>query len=945
MRTGIYSANKEKGFSLVEMLISMVIFSIVMGIIYTYLLQTKLDVAEVQEELNTADNAQTAINSLRKDLYRIGIGRDSGQEQPQLLRAGMYEIIFISDLDQEIRNQDKRFGSPNHNLIGMTFNPGDDYYPLAFLYDATIPENRKSHNFDPLVAYGNQNLGAEIVRYSLDMNSDGVINYEDLEDNIDIDADRVHTQNPNDFWLNKEWWGTVKLPGFYRNSYSGSHPVAFNLKGMFYKHDAGIPVASNNRFRYPAGNYPPPIFTYWGHFYNTITANDDPQDENWPGEPIELWGDWGGQRPTFNQPSTPNLITGARDGVLSDAEIQYMYNNPLYCEVNLNYLQASSGRAGERDGQDLNGNGIPGEQQLDDFIRRIGVTIITESDSPNPNRPNLQRSDLRNPANPSYYYYQDYELSVQINPRNLAYSGNPVIQIDQMTPTPPPSTPTPAPPTNTPDPSAPTPTQTNTPIPSPTPGFTPGLYDPFNSDVIIGTETNLIKAVNIDRNGTIAPDLCAEALQLDLYAGSGSIIDMEPANFCDVPGFFDRWNDLVIATDATNGIPNLIYFKHLAYRGIDGIQRVNDIIVGSETQDQISCIEVGNLGYFGLAHEDYDEVVVAYRRPGVPSQTFLEVFFLNIQCGDLVSVGSLLPIEGFVTENSIQDMLISDFDGDGLGELVILWDSPVSAGTSQIRYYPDLNNTATGWLDYQDWFIDWGVDVQCTKLIATQATLGIPVPVEKDLIVVAENGDFRLIPNHRTGVPGDMPFPTAASDFFSPLMMNFDMENITAAAAYNRINHDLDYHPVLALVGQCPSDQYHHIIHYDISDPANIFEMPMDSGPIVPLVGTPAPTPVYPIVNPLDMVYAPTTDMSGNFRNRNLIIPTFFNLNYYYFIALMNPVDYHDTTHIWANCQFEMAGLLGGLTCITSTTNSYSEFISYMPTPTPINSPSPTATP
>ncbi|HPQ38881.1 MAG TPA: prepilin-type N-terminal cleavage/methylation domain-containing protein [bacterium] len=221
--------NQQKGFSLVEMLISMVIFSIVMGIIYTYLLQTKKDIAESEVELNTADNAQTAVNSLRKDLYQIGVGRDSANEQPQLLRAGMYDLIFVADLDRDVRNTDNRYGSIDPTIL-PPFSSGSPWMPLFFLYDSGIPVDWKYTGYDPDQEYGYKNIGAEIVRYSLDTNSDGRITVQDLEDNIDIETDRTHTFNEQDFWLLKEWWGCIKSGSNYVNQHSGLHPVAFNLR-------------------------------------------------------------------------------------------------------------------------------------------------------------------------------------------------------------------------------------------------------------------------------------------------------------------------------------------------------------------------------------------------------------------------------------------------------------------------------------------------------------------------------------------------------------------------------------------------------------------------------------------------------------------------------------------------------------------------------------------
>lgn len=931
--------NQQKGFSLVEMLISMVIFTIVMGIIYSYLLQTKKDIAESEVELNTADNAQTALNSLRKDLYQIGVGRDSEDAQPQIMRAGMYDLIFAADLDREVRNADNRYGCIDKDL-SIPISPGSPFYPLAFLWD---DDQYTGWDKDPAVRYGYRNIGAEIVRYSLDSNSDGIVNVQDLEDNIDIETERTHTMNEQDFWLMKEWWGCVQNGGVYSNQHSGHHPVAFNLRGMFYNPDGGFGENLISRFKYPSGDYPKPLFTYWGHFYNTITANDDPNDEDWPGEPIELWGDWGGQFPMLNQPATPNLLTGARDGVLSDSEIRFMYNNPNFAQVNLNYLSPYTGRPGEGLDADQNGNGIQGEDRLDQFIRRIGVTVVTESDMPNEDRPNLKRSYLANPDSPVYYYYQDYEVSIQINPRNLAYAGSPEIQMSQMTPTPPPPTPTPVPPTNTPDPSMPTPTpmSTSTPDPSMSPTPTPaGAFDDRDGEVILGT-VNGVWAMSIDQNTGLAEDICNLAEFAPYSAGFGSeVIDIEPANFCDNVTNFDAWNDLVVATNANGGAPNLFYFKHLANTSINGYTNLRDTIVGTDFLDQITCIEAGNVGDFGYVDTEYDELVVAYHRPGGAgnSHTFVEVYFLNNPCGDLINVGASLPPLDLITENKIKDMVVSDFDGDGLGELVIMMDYKTSDGLPQVRYYPDINNNSDGWLNFYEWTIDWDQDIECAAVIAAHAQGYSPMPIEKDLIIVGENGDFRIAYNQRTGNQGMFPFNTSTTSLNRPTMPFKEFNNVTGAVVYDKHAYNGSYHPLLAISGNTSGAEYTHLVHYDIDDEIIDYPWSNCSGPIYPYTPpTPLPpTPVYPVVQTAGMAYVPVQYGTTSTYNRNLIIPANIDLFADYSIALLNPCTGTSPDDPYVNCQLELNMIATGITCVASTRNAESDEISNMSTPTPM---------
>ena len=112
------SAKRGRGFSLVELLISMVIFTIVMGIIYTYLLKTKTGVSRTERELEAAENAQRALDVLRKDLYMVGVGIDTDHNQPKVILAGPYDLIFCADLDRNLPDKFARYGAFNNGVAG-----------------------------------------------------------------------------------------------------------------------------------------------------------------------------------------------------------------------------------------------------------------------------------------------------------------------------------------------------------------------------------------------------------------------------------------------------------------------------------------------------------------------------------------------------------------------------------------------------------------------------------------------------------------------------------------------------------------------------------------------------------------------------------------------------------------------------------------------------------
>lgn len=924
--------NRHAGFSLVEMLISMVVFSIVMGIIYSFLLQTKKDLSESEVELDLTDNAQTAINSLRKDLYQIGIGRDTDQNQPQILRAGMFDLMFVADLDREIRSTEKRYGSPNHEDYTMLLDPGEPFFPLKFLY--STPESLRFSGWDPNARYGYLNMGAEIVRYSLDCNGDNVVNALDLEDNIVMTDARQNTMNPNDFWLFKEWWGVVNVSGTYINQHSGRHPVAFNLRGLYFNPEGSIQPSWNSRFLYPNAGYPNVLFTYWGHFWNSVTDHDDPSDPEWPGEPLDLWGDFGLQNPIpLDQPTTPDA-NGARNGVLDRVEIEEMMWNSLKSEINLQYLFGSSGRYGESINGDENGNGIPGESRIDQFIRRIGVNVVVEADTANPKAPNLERSNLSNPAAPVYYLYKDYEISIQVNPRNLLYTGSPVVDMGQMTPTPLPPTATPVPPTNTPDPSIPTNTPTIPPTPDPfaTPTATPNAfgYDENDGEFIMGG-FNYIYGMTVSRSAPQVFDVC-NMMNSDNYTSlfGFPVTRIRPVNLCDTVGFFDEWNDVVFTNNSGNGAQNLWYYKHNPSASVNGFSAPRLTSIGTHPDDRITSFAAGNIGTFGFVDTEYDEVVVAYHRyDGTANErNFLEILALNAPCGDLLTVSSPAPMMSY-SNRIIKDMLIDDFDGDGVGELVTMTSHVGGEGYAQIRYYPDIHGA--GWSLYHDFPpLDFGTNVQCAKLVSGTVYTGNNKPVEPDLIVVAENGQFAVFTNRRAAPGSPNPWNTTVRFSTSEAFTRFS--TVTDAALYDSSNMSGPYAPLLAICGNSDTADDVQLVHYDMSN---------TSLPTIPLNHCSGS--IWPVPNQLiatrGMSYVPVMGTFG--IDTYLVIPTnVAGIDYVVFLknpAMMTGPLYDPNI----SCQKELYTIIGGINCITSTRNALSGELGDMSTPTPAVSPTP----
>ncbi len=923
--------NNDKGFSLIEMLISMIIFSIVMGIIYSFLLQTKKELTEAEIGLTLTSDAQSAINSLRKDLYQIGVGRDVVNDQPMILRAGMFDLIFCADLDREIRNPDKRYGSIDPSL-STPFGISSAFMPLYHLFDPTIPEDERFVGWDTNAEYGYKNLGAEIVRYSLDSNQDNKINHLDLEDNITIGEARQRTNNPNDFWLFKEWWGCIKDGGGYRNAHSGVHPVALNVRGLFFDPIDGVTPDENKNFKYPNGDYPTVMFTYWGHFWDSLTVPNDPSHADWPGEPLDLWGDWG------NMDTVPLIQSmvpgpdGARNGVLDQHEIERMLENPMWSEVNLNYMRYITGRAGESPDGDENGNGIPGEDRLDQFIRRIGVNILVESSSPYPKAPNLRRSDLRNPNKPVYYHYKDYEVSIDINPKNLAYSGSALVEMDQMTPTPVPTLPPTETPINTPGPGTPTVTPHETPSPDPSPSPTPtpdtGVhFDPNDGEIILGGRF-FVHARSLPYNITPPDDICQYIDTHSYFIANGyDIKHAKPANLSNPPLGKDPWKDLVLASNqAWDQNDNLFYMRHAPNKGIDGFFDLKKAKAGKGPKDQITSIATGNLGDFGFVPPEFDKIVVATHRYDSSESgiNHIQIFGVEAAFSTLVELDLLgvLVIEG-PKERYIKDMVVADFAGKGTEQLAIMTNA--SDGSPQISIYDLSGNSWTDFITLPA--LNFATGIQCAKLVVGPVLDDANYFSEPDLIVVAENGEFAIFRNKRSGqLEFEGPFyPEEASHVFK------DFDSVTGAVVYDSWNFaEGFYKPVLAIVGN--SSENMSLVHYALDTIENIHRIILASGP---LWDEDEGRPLYFVIK--GMAYVPLKN-SWDVISTHLVFNAIVD-NENYLIVSKDPV----THTVWKDsfCYHQL-NIDGGINCITSTRH---ELTQAKPTPTPEPTAFPTVVP
>jgi prepilin-type N-terminal cleavage/methylation domain-containing protein len=227
----------DKGFTMIEMLIAVVMVAIVAGGL-VYILSGSRRASRIAElDSQTQQNARVAVDFITRDLRCVGFGLDIGRGQRPIAHAGPYDLVFNANIEPEPDNAS---------------TPG---YPAAMSTSSapsTVPAGG-TILYAPTTTF---QTGAETVRFTLDSNNDGTIDANDKTDEA-IEG----TQNPFDYSLTKQAYG------FDGASNGGANEAVALLRGP----DA-----------YPDGSYPYPLFAYWyDHDDDTST-------------PDRLWGDGSG---------------------------------------------------------------------------------------------------------------------------------------------------------------------------------------------------------------------------------------------------------------------------------------------------------------------------------------------------------------------------------------------------------------------------------------------------------------------------------------------------------------------------------------------------------------------------------------------------------------------------------------------------------------------------
>ncbi len=244
----------KQGFTLIEMLVVMLIFSFIVGGILTVFINNQ-HTKQLAENLTEAQqSARLSSQILTTDLRNMGYKIDVENKQIFIVYGGPYDIVFNGDIKPYPDDPD---------------NPG---YPRAI--NPSLSPNSVGPISSPYYQPGMQyETGAETYRYTLDYNDDGTIDGTDRSANAISNS----TRNPNDYMLIRRIYG--ELSG--NTSNGGSIQQIAIVRGPDQ-----YPNQLNTTIY--------PLFTYW---YD---------NDNDPSTPLVLWGDNNGDG-TLNAAEIANL--------------------------------------------------------------------------------------------------------------------------------------------------------------------------------------------------------------------------------------------------------------------------------------------------------------------------------------------------------------------------------------------------------------------------------------------------------------------------------------------------------------------------------------------------------------------------------------------------------------------------------------------------------------
>jgi len=170
------------GFSLVELMITLVLLAIVVAVIATVMISSQGSKADTEGRLEAQQNGRAISDMIASDIRTAGYGVDVNTIPNQPAFAYVDSVEIMINVNQ--------LPFPDTSGVG----PGP-LTPTALSPTGTPMPFKLSGSYLPPAYAG----GAETIVYTLDLNNDGVVDANDQAAPLAVEAQR--TSNPNDFVL------------------------------------------------------------------------------------------------------------------------------------------------------------------------------------------------------------------------------------------------------------------------------------------------------------------------------------------------------------------------------------------------------------------------------------------------------------------------------------------------------------------------------------------------------------------------------------------------------------------------------------------------------------------------------------------------------------------------------------------------------------------------
>ena len=218
LRSWSFGRRSSAGFTLVEMLVTLVIFALVAVTVTLVLMNSAKSKQRTTQRIESEQGARAAVDLMARDIRTAGYGADmdNSPPQPAIAYVDSREILLS---ENQLPYPDPTTAAP------LAYNPVGN--PKPFPLNATA--------YTPPMRYA---TGAELIRYTLDVNNDGVVDANDVASAEGADA--AATPNPNDYVLVRQVYGD-NTGGVALNNGGTTERVALVRRPG----DAGVPAMFN----------------------------------------------------------------------------------------------------------------------------------------------------------------------------------------------------------------------------------------------------------------------------------------------------------------------------------------------------------------------------------------------------------------------------------------------------------------------------------------------------------------------------------------------------------------------------------------------------------------------------------------------------------------------------------------------------------------------------